>query len=60
MTIESRSKQRFSLLQEKLVIQVVCLQPKDSGSLFKSPVLGLTGGLWVFRKSQKLSTVSDF
>ena len=33
--------------------------PEDSGSLYKSPVLGQKGGLWVFRKSQKISTASD-
>ena len=30
--------------------------PEDSSSFYKSPVLGLKGGLWVFRKSQKIST----
>ena len=33
--------------------------PEDSGSQYKSSVLGLQGGLWVFRKSQKISTASD-
>ena len=33
--------------------------PEDSGSYYKSPVLGLIRGLGVFRKSQKISTVSD-
>ena len=33
--------------------------PEDSGSKYKSPVLYLKGGLWVFRKSQKISTASD-
>ena len=33
--------------------------PEDSGSKNKSPVLGLKGELWVFRKSQKISTASD-
>ena len=28
--------------------------PEDSGSKYKNP-----GGLWVFRKSQKISTASD-
>ena len=26
---------------------------------YKSPVLGLKGGLWLFRKSKKISTASD-
>ena len=30
-----------------------------SDSQYKSTVLGLKGGLWVFRKSQKISTASD-
>ena len=54
LTTESGSKQRFSLLQEKAVIQAVCLRTP-----YKSPVLGLKGGLWVFRKSQKMLTASD-
>ena len=33
--------------------------PEDSGRMYKSPVLGLNGGLWVFRKSQKTSTAPD-
>ena len=33
--------------------------PEDSGSYYLSSVLGLKGGLWVFRKSQKISTASD-
>ena len=33
--------------------------PEDSGSLYKSPLLGLKTGLWGFRKSQKISTASD-
>ena len=33
--------------------------PEDLGSYYKSPVLGLKGGLWVFRKSQKISTAID-
>ena len=41
---ESGSKQRFSLLQEKVVVQAVCLR---------------THSVWVFRKSQKILTVSD-
>ena len=32
---------------------------EDSGSQYKSPGLGLQGGLYVFRKSQKISTASD-
>ena len=47
LTSRSGSKQRFSLVQEKAVIQAGC------------PVLGLKGGLWVCRKSQKISTASD-
>jgi len=35
------------LLQAKAVIQAVC------------PVLGPKGGLWVCKKSQKISTASD-
>ena len=27
--------------------------------MFKFPVLGLKGGLWIFRKSPKILTVSD-
>jgi len=33
--------------------------PEDSGSQYYSPVLGLKGGLWVCKKSQKISTASD-
>ena len=33
--------------------------PEDSGSLYESPVLDLKGGLWVFRKSQKIWTASE-
>ena len=29
--------------------------PEDSGSQYKSPVLGLKRGLWVLRNSQKIS-----
>ena len=36
MTIKSESKQRFSLLQENVVIQAVCL-PEDSGNYYKRP-----------------------
>ena len=32
---------------------------KDSDSQYKSLVLGLNGGIWIFRKSQKISTASD-
>ena len=51
LTTESGPKQRFCLLQEKLVIQAVRLRtpgfrPKRKAS-------------WVFRKSQKISTASD-
>ena len=55
LTSESGSKQRFSLFQEKAVIQEVCLRTQA----VSSPVLGLTCGLWVCRKSQKISTASD-
>ena len=51
LTSGSGSKQIFSLLQEKAVIQAVCLRTEAVG--IKSPVLGLKGGLWVCRKSQK-------
>ena len=43
LTTESGSKQRFSLLQEKAVIQAMYLK----------------GGLWVCTKSQNISTASD-
>jgi len=43
------------LLQEKAVIQAVCLRTQA----VSCPVLGLKGGLWVCRKSQKISTASD-
>ena len=33
--------------------------PEDSGSQYKSPILGPKKGFWVFRKSQKISTASD-
>ena len=33
--------------------------PEDSGSKYKSPVLDLKGGLWLFRKDQRSSTASD-
>ena len=33
--------------------------PEDSGSYHKSPVFDLPGGLWICRKSQKMSTASD-
>ena len=54
LTTKSGSKQRFSLLQEKAVIQAVFLRTHAV-----SPVLGLKRGLWVFRKSQKILTASD-
>ena len=57
MTSESGSKQRFSLLQGKAVIQAVCLRTQAVS--IKARFLGLNGGLWVFRKSQKISTASD-
>ena len=46
LTSGSGSKQRFSLLQEKAVIQAVCLRTEAVG--IKSPVLGLKGGLNVY------------
>ena len=42
---------RFSLLQAKAVIQALCLRTHA--------VLCLKGGLWVCKKSQKISTASD-
>ena len=33
--------------------------PENSGSQYKSPILDLKGGLWVFKKSQKILTASD-
>ena len=57
LTTKSGSKQRFSLLQEKEVIQAVCLRTQAVS--IKAPVLGLNGGLWLFWKSQKISTASD-
>ena len=33
--------------------------PEDSGRKYKSPVLSLKRGVWVFRKSQRTSTASD-
>ena len=33
--------------------------PEEQGSKYKSPVLGLKGGLWVLRKNHKISTASD-
>ena len=43
LTSGSGSKQRFSLLPEKAVIQAVCLMTQAVS--IKSPVLGLKGGL---------------
>ena len=54
---ENGSKEIFSLLQEKVLIQAVCLRTQAVS--IKSLVLGLMGGLLVFRKSQKISTDSD-
>ena len=34
-------------------------KPGDSGKWYKSLVLDLKGGLWVFKKSQRISTTSD-
>ena len=53
MTSESGSKQRFSLLQGKAVIQAVCLRTQAVS--IKARFLGLNGGLRVFRKSQTAS-----
>ena len=50
LTTESGSKQRFSLLQEKVIIQVqgqVMTQGVSIKALFQK------GGLWEFKKSQK-------
>ena len=59
LTTESGSKQRYSLLQEKVVIQIVCLRTQ-AGSKKARFQLDLKGGLWVFRKSQKkISIASD-
>jgi len=33
--------------------------PEDSDSEYKSPVLDLQGGLWVFRESSKILIASD-
>ena len=52
LTTESGSKQRFSFLLEKAVNQAVCL--RTQADKYKRPVLGLKGGLWVIRKSQKI------
>ena len=49
LKLSNLSKQRFSLLQEKVVIYAVCLRTD----------LDSKGGLWVFWKSQKISTASD-
>ena len=38
---------------------LVCYWKKESFRQLKSPVLDLKGGLWVFRKSQKILTASD-
>ena len=55
MTTASGSKQRFySMLQEKVVIQAVCLRIQAVS--IKSMVSDLTGWLWVIRKSQKIPT----
>jgi len=53
LTNRSGSKQRFSLLQEKTVIQAVCLRTQAVS------IKGLKGGLWVCRKILKISTASD-
>ena len=51
LTSGSWSKQRFSLLQEKVIIQAVFLMTK-AVSIKK-------GGLWIFWKGQKISRASD-
>ena len=53
LTNRSGSKQRFSLLQEKTVIQAVCLRTQAVSIRY------LKGGLWVCRKILKISTASD-
>ena len=58
LTSGSGSKQRFSLLQEKSVIQAVCLRTQAVSIKALKPVLGLKGRLWVCRKSQKISRAS--
>ena len=58
LTTESGSKQRFSLLQENIVIQAVCLRAQAVS--IKARFLGIKDRrLWVFRKSQKIPTASD-
>ena len=57
LTSEKESKQRFSLLQAKTVIQAVCLRTQAVS--IKARFLGLKGGLWVCKTSQKISTASD-
>ena len=57
LTSGNGSKQRFSLLQEKAGIQAVGLRTQAVS--IKSLVLGLKGGLWVCRKSPKISKASD-
>jgi len=54
LTTGSRSKQRFSLLQEKVVIQAVCLWTQAVSIKTGFGPMGR-----VFRKSQKISTASD-
>ena len=54
---ENGSKQIFSSLLEKVLIQGVCLRTQAVS--IKSRVIVLKGGLLVFRKSQKISTDSD-
>ena len=45
------------LLQEKVVIQAMCV--KTQAVSIKARLYALKGGLWVLRKSQKISTASD-
>ncbi len=58
LTTESGSKQKCSLLQEKK--SHLGSVPEDSGSWHKSRVLDLKGGLRVFRKTQIISTASEY
>ena len=55
LTSGSGSKQRFSLLQEKGVIQALCLRTQSS----IRARFCLRGGLWVCTTIQKISTASD-
>ena len=50
LTSESGSKQRFSLIQEKAVIQAVCL---------RTQAVSIKARFLAYRKSQKISTAAD-